>query len=200
MLRSRGGEVAAAGDGAMTDEAESVEEVLAFWFGPEAEGRWFAKDEAFDARLGRRLGGLASAAAGGRLDGWAGTARGALALVILLDQLPRNLHRGRPDAFAQDPKARAVASRAVDQGLDRSLTPRERLFLYLPFEHGEDLADQDRAVALIGALGDAEQTDYAVRHRAVVRRFGRFPHRNRVLGRESTPEEVAFLTEPGSSF
>lgn len=182
------------------DEAGSIEEVLSFWFGPEAEAHWFAKDEAFDAALRRRLGGLAAAAAGGQLDDWAGTARGALALVILLDQLPRNLHRGRADAFAQDAKARAVASRAVNLRLDQSLTPRERLFLYLPFEHGESLADQERAVALIGALDDAEQTDYAVRHREVVRRFGRFPHRNRALGRESTPEEVAFLAGPNSSF
>jgi uncharacterized protein (DUF924 family) len=180
--------------------ARTAEDVLRFWFGPEAEGRWFARDDAFDALLGRRLGALAAAAAGGSLDAWADTGRGAVALVILLDQVPRNLYRGGPEAFAQDARARRVAARAVELGADAGLGPAERLFLYLPFEHSEDLADQDRSVELIGRLGDAEWLDYALRHRAVVARFGRFPHRNTALGRVTTPEEEAFLAGPGSTF
>ena len=181
--------------------ASTAEEVLAFWFGPEAEGRWFASDAAFDALLAQRLGALADAAAEGHLDGWAEAGpRAALALVILLDQVPRNLRRGGPEAFAQDARARRGAARALEQGADAGLGPAERLFLYLPFEHSEDVADQDRSVGLIGRLGDPEWLDYAVRHRAVVARFGRFPHRNAALGRTSTPEEEAFLAGPGAPF
>ena len=180
--------------------ARTAEDVLAFWFGPEARDRWFAKDEAFDALLERRLGALATAAAEGRLDAWTGTPRGTLALVILLDQVPRNLHRGDREAFAQDERARRVAARAVDSREDAGLAPVERHFLYLPLEHSEELADQERAVELIGALGDAEWLDYALRHRAVIARFGRFPHRNAALGRASTPEEEAFLAGPGSPY
>jgi adenylate cyclase len=184
---------------AAADE-EAPDELLAFWFGPGTSERWFAKDPEFDAELERRFGALAAAAAEGRLARWADTPRGALALVLLLDQLPRNLHRGTPAAFAQDARAREATARAIGAGFDAELTPAERLFLYLPFEHSEDPADQERAVELIGALGNPEWTDYAARHRDVIARFGRFPHRNAALGRASTPEEEAFLREPGSSF
>jgi len=178
----------------------STEHVLAFWFTDEARARWFDKDAAFDAACRDRLGVLARDAAAGRLDGWAAMPRGALALVILLDQVPRNLHRGTPAAFAQDAKAREVARRAVAAGLDAALGPEERLFLYLPFEHGEDAADQALAVDLIEALGDPEWAESARRHRDIILRFGRFPHRNVALGRPSTPEELAFLAGPDSSF
>ncbi len=178
----------------------SADSLLAFWFAPGTSERWFVKDPAFDAELGRRFGTLAEAAARGELDHWAATPRGALALVILLDQLPRNLHRGRPEAFTQDAKARAVAAAAIEEGHDALLTPPERIFLYLPFEHSEDRADLDRAVELFTALGDAEQLDYAQQHRSIIHRFGRYPHRNAALGRRSTDEEVAFLAGPNSSF
>jgi uncharacterized protein (DUF924 family) len=182
------------------DHGTALDELLAFWFAPGTKPRWFAKDGAFDAELRDRFGPLAAAAAEGRLARRAGTPRGALGLVLLLDQLPRNLHRGDPRAFAQDEKARAVASAALAAGHDAALGPDERLFLYLPFEHSEDLADQERAVELFGRLGDPELLGYAVRHRDIVARFGRFPHRNAVLGRPSTAEELAFLEGPNSSF
>lgn len=187
----------------MRDDDQSTasrDDLLSFWFAPGMSERWFAKDPAFDAELGRRFGTLAAAAARGELDRWADTARGALALVLLLDQLPRNLHRGKPAAFSQDARARAVAGAALAAGFDAELTPPERQFLYLPFEHSEDPADQDRAVELFQALGDPEQLHWALRHQEVIRRFGRFPHRNAILGRPSTPEEEAFLAGPDSGF
>jgi uncharacterized protein (DUF924 family) len=178
----------------------SQDDLLAYWFAPGTSERWFVKDPAFDSELDRRFGALAAAAARGELDSWAETPRGALALTILLDQLTRNIHRGSPEAFAQDARARAVARAAIAAGHDALLTPLERPFLYLPFEHSEDPADQDRAVELFTALGNAEQLDYAERHRTIIQRFGRFPHRNAILGRESTAEETAFLAGPNSSF
>lgn len=183
------------------------EDVLDFWFGGVAgndftsrKDVWFGKDDAFDAAIRARFGALYEDAARGRLAGWAENARGARALVIVLDQFPRNMFRSTAGAFATDATALATAKRAIDRGFDLSLRPVERLFLYLPFEHSESLADQERSVALIRALGDPKTRDYAERHRAIITRFGRFPHRNAVLGRSSTPEELAFLSEPGSSF
>lgn len=178
----------------------SADEILDFWFGPEGRARWFDPDPAFDAACGRRFGPSVEAAASGRLQAWAMDPRGCLALCLLLDQLPRNVWRGTPKAFAYDAHARRVAGHAVAAGLDRTLRPEERLFVYLPFEHSESLADQERSVALMGELGDPGWLDYAMRHRDIIARFGRFPHRNAILGRESTPEELAFLRQPGSSF
>jgi uncharacterized protein (DUF924 family) len=186
-------------------------EVLDFWFGePGSPGHgtqrreWFAKDAAFDAQIRRRFLALHAAAALGERDRWAATPRGALALVIVLDQFSRNLYRDDPRAFSQDERALSAARRMVDSGWDSQLAPIERPFAYLPFEHSERLADQDRAVALFTALEVFEPTrglvTWAEKHRAVIARFGRFPHRNAVLGRESTPEEAAFLLEPGSRF
>lgn len=179
---------------------ERMEELLGFWFDPENRRHWFEVEESFDREVERRFGGLMQAAAAGKLDHWAESPRGALALCILLDQLPRNIARGTPGAFAHDEQARAVARRALAAGFDRGLLPGERLFLYLPFEHSENLDDQERSVALFGELGSAEWLDYAVRHRDIIARFGRFPHRNAVLGRPSTEAETAFLQEPNSSF
>ncbi|MGE4219008.1 MAG: DUF924 family protein [Alphaproteobacteria bacterium] len=181
--------------------------VLDFWFGsPEGPefGRpravWFRRDPGFDAEIRSRFLADHELAAAGVYDGLAATPRGALALILMLDQFPRNLFRGAARAFACDPAARAVAARTVDSGWDRDMRPVERLFAYLPFEHSEDLADQDRCVDLMGTLGDAEWTRYAERHREIIRRFGRFPHRNAALGRETTAAERAFLKEPNSSF
>lgn len=193
--------------------------LLEFWFGDDpdapsiaegAERRWFAGGPEMDAQCARHFGADLAAAARGELDGWAAAPRGRLALVLLLDQLSRNVWRGTPAAFAQDDAARRLATEAVERGLDRALTAPQRVFLYLPFEHGESLADQRRSVALFEALAREvperdraafERTaDFARRHAAIVERFGRFPHRNAILGRVSTVEELAFLAEPGSSF
>lgn len=184
----------------MTPLSVSAHDLLAFWFEESGRDRWFSGDPGFDAEIRARFLTLHEEAAAGRHDDWAKSPLGAVALCILLDQLPRNLFRGTPRAFANDPKALAVAKAAVDQGFDRdpALTDDHRLFLYLPFEHSEDLADQRRCVALHAAgIGDPEYNDYARRHLAVIERFGRFPHRNAILGRASTPEEEAHLAEHG---
>ncbi len=179
----------------------SVSDVLSFWFAPEIAQRWFASDPEFDAEVSSRLGPAAEAAARGELDAWAESPEGALALVLLLDQVPRNLHRGDPRAFNGDAAARAVTRRAIEAGFDRELEQAQRLFLYLPLEHSEALADQEDCCRLIEELTDnPDWADYARQHRDIITRFGRFPHRNTILGRESTAAEREFLREPGSSF
>jgi uncharacterized protein (DUF924 family) len=178
----------------------SIDDILAFWFAPETRPLWFERDPAFDADIARRFGPMIEEAADGRLAFWGKEPEGALALCLLLDQFPRNIWRGTPRAFAYDIFALGVAEEALAAGHDRALPPDRRLFLYLPLEHSEDLGRQERCVALMAALGDPILLDYAVRHRDIVARFGRFPHRNAILGRDSTPEEQAFLEEPGSSF
>jgi uncharacterized protein (DUF924 family) len=175
-------------------------EVIDFWFADATRARWFDSTPEFDRALEGRFSALHEQAAAGELDHWRGSADGCLALCILLDQLPRNLFRGHARAFATDAQALAVAEHAIAAGFDQSLPADQRLFLYLPFEHSEDLAQQNRAVALIGTLDDERQVEHAVRHRKVVERFGRFPHRNTILRRATTPEEAAFLQRPGSSF
>ena len=187
-------------------------DVLEFWFGAPGSAEhgslrkcWFEKDPAFDADIRRRFLVLVDEAAAGRLDDWADRPEGLLALIVLLDQFPRNLFRDAPRAFATDAQALALAQQALAQGVDALLMPVARAFIYLPFEHSEDLAMQDRAVALFSALAQhgeafASYLDYAERHRDVIRRFGRFPHRNAILGRASTPEEIAFLARPGAGF
>ncbi|MEQ8395250.1 DUF924 family protein [Thalassobaculum sp.] len=176
------------------------EDVLAFWFGECTPQQWFEKNDAFDATLRERFGALHSEAAAGGLADWETSADGRLALLLVLDQMSRNLYRGDPRAFAQDARARDLARRAIAAG-DHVFGSRDRcLFLYLPFEHSEDLADQLMCDALFRALGDAELIDYGVRHRVIIERFGRFPHRNAALGRTSTAEELEFLTQPNSSF
>ena len=175
--------------------------VIGFWFGEVPPEAWFRKDPGFDALCDRRFGQAMRAAIAGRHDPWAETADGSLALVILLDQMPRNILRDTPGAFASDPAALAVARRALDRGFDLDLPVARRLFLYLPFQHSESLADQERCVMLCSErLDDPKKLDYACRHRDIIARFGRFPHRNAILGRTSTAAEEAFLGEPGSSF
>jgi uncharacterized protein (DUF924 family) len=177
------------------------ETVLAFWFAEGMAARWFEPDPAFDAEVRSRLEPLYHQAVAGELDAWAAGARGALALVILLDQVPRNFYRGDPRAFAGDARALAVTKDALARGLDRELAQAERMFLYMPLEHCEELPDQELCVELMGRLDeDPKWRDYALRHRDIIARFGRFPHRNAALGRESTVEEEAFLKQPGSSF
>lgn len=185
-------------------EERLARDVLDFWFGdgeePHWRDAWFKRDDSFDAAIRERFGEAVEAAVAGKLGSLAETRDGALALVLMLDQFTRNIHRGTPHAFSGDAQARRVADSAIAKGFDRTLPRLKRLFFYMPFEHSEDLKDQERAVALIDSLGLPEPTDYAVRHRDVIARFGRFPHRNAILGRASTPEEEAFLKEPGSSF
>jgi uncharacterized protein (DUF924 family) len=179
---------------------DDAEQVVTFWFAPGMAERWFKSEPELDAEIARRFGDLVALAEAGELMGWASTARGALALCLLLDQFPRNIWRGTPRAFSCDAMALKVANLALAVGMDHELTAAQRIFLYLPFEHSEDLADQERCLALMAHLPDPEQLDYARRHHAIIARFGRFPHRNAVLGRASTVEEDLFLQQPGSSF
>lgn len=181
------------------DVAETVHD---FWFEGRLryQERWFKVDPAFDRAVARALLPLHERAAAGMLADLAAGPRGALALVLLLDQVPRNAFRGTARAFATDAAALGVARYAVGLGHDLQLHPVERLFLYLPFEHSERLADQERSIELYTGLGDRLALEFAHRHRDIVLRFGRFPHRNRILGRATTPDEAEFLTRPNSSF
>jgi uncharacterized protein (DUF924 family) len=200
----------------MTDQPGSV---LDFWFGPpgsalEIAGRqtklWFGKSPENDQAVAERFSAALIAATAGELDHWANTPRGRLALVIVLDQFPHHIHRDRPQAFATDPQALAQSLAALAAGEDRQLAPIERVFLYLPLEHAESLDMQERSVSLYETLAREASTDeralfddfldYARRHRDVVARFGRFPHRNAILGRPSTPDELEFLKQPGARF
>ena len=171
-------------------------DVVNFWIqaGPKV---WFKKSKAFDAEIRQRFETQHHAAARGELDGWAETPEGALALLLLLDQFPRNLYRGSPHAFATDPLARKVARAAVDRGFDAQVDPELRQFFYLPFEHSEHLDDQEHGVNLCAASGDAELVKWANIHRDIIARFGRFPHRNAALGRATTEAEQDFLDRGG---
>lgn len=179
------------------------EEVLAFWraLGPD---KWFARDAELDAAIRRRYRSTHRRAIADDLSEWEQTAEGALALILVLDQFPRNMFRGTPRAFAADARALALARDAVGRGFDEVLLPVQRWFVYLPFEHAEDLAMQRESLRLFERLATdaagAGTLTYAMRHYAVIERFGRFPHRNAILGRASTPAELAFLAQPGSSF
>ena len=174
----------------------SLHDVVAFWreAGPD---KWFKKDAAFDEAIRRRFLETYEAAAAGQLKDWEATREGALALLIVLDQFPRNMFRDSARAFAADPVARGVADRAMKFGFDLATPLEERDFFYLPFEHSETLADQERCCALFRATGDADLVKWAELHADIIRRFGRFPHRNAVLGRTTTAEEQAFLDSGG---
>jgi uncharacterized protein (DUF924 family) len=174
----------------------SAQEVVQFWreTGPE---RWFKKDTAFDAEIRRRFYETYEAAAAGKLKTWEETAEGALGLLILLDQFPRNLFRNDPRAFATDQLALAVTAGALIKGFDAQVNADMRGFFYLPFQHSESLADQERGEALYRAAGDADGLKWATIHADIIRKFGRFPHRNAVLGRKTTAEEQKFLDEGG---
>lgn len=180
---------------------EDCQRVLDFWFAPGRERQWFVWDTAFDEAIGVALGAAYERAARGELAAWRNQPAGCVALCILLDQVPRNLLRGDARAFATDEMARAVTRHALAKGFHHALPLAWRLFLYLPLEHSESLSDQEDCVRLCEALdGNPEWTAYARAHRDIIARFGRFPHRNAALGRATTEEEAAFLTQPGSSF
>ncbi|WP_099761109.1 DUF924 family protein [Janthinobacterium sp. 35] len=194
------------------DMDAQAQDVLDFWFLPpdnpdygQARVEWFRKDDGFDAQIRARFGALIDVAIEGGLRAWDATPHGALARLIVLDQLTRNVYRGTPRAFAGDAQALALAVALTQAAQDQLLPPMLRAFAYLPFEHAEDLAMQARAVELFQLLSQAQpgfegMLDYAERHQEVIARFGRFPHRNAILGRASTPQEVEFLRQPGSSF
>lgn len=185
------------------------EDVLEFWFGPVAERHlsrkaWFQKDPEFDANIRTRFLPLFEEAEAGGCDNWRDDAQSCLALLILLDQFPRNLFRGQARAFACDPRARIVARHAIALGYDRELHPVQRIFAYLPLEHSESLADQEECLRLMKTLMPYPETAdmhvWAEKHRVIIERFGRFPHRNAALGRPSTADEIEFLKQPGSGF
>lgn len=197
----------------------TIEAIIEFWFGSnpndsavakEKSPLWWSKSPQADDEVRRRFENLVTKAAAGELSDWQTTPQGRLALILLTDQFPRNIYRDTPKAFAYDPKALAECLDGIARGLDLKLRPIERVFFYLPLEHSESLEHQQQSVKqfreLVNGVGAdqkdvfAEYLDFAVRHRNIIERFGRFPHRNKILGRESTAEEAAFLAEPGSSF
>ena len=171
------------------------QDIVTFWRNAGYE-RWYAKDDAFDQELRDRFMGTWEAARDGKLSNWQESDEGVLALLIVLDQFPRNMFRGDVRAFSTDPLARTVASRAITEGRDQHIEQGMRSFMYLPFEHSEDMADQERSIALFGSLS-ADSLKWAVLHADIIRKFGRFPHRNAVLGRATTPEETIFLSDGG---
>jgi uncharacterized protein (DUF924 family) len=173
-----------------------INDIIGFWraAGPE---KWFKKVTAFDEAIRLKFEPVHHRAARGEYDAWAETAEGVLALLILLDQFPRNLYRNSGHAFATDPKARSIARAAVERGFDKAVDPVFRNFFYLPFEHSEDMADQDYGLALVAENGVEDDLKWSGIHRDIIARFGRFPHRNAALGRVTTPEEQEFLDEGG---
>jgi len=194
--------------------------VLTFWFGEDEpddaklarrqRALWWSKNEATDSEIAARFESWVTAVAAGELKTWAATPSGLLALILLTDQFPRNIYRGTPQSFAYDPQALRWSRNGLAKGMDRKLRPVQRVFFYLPFEHAESRADQEQALRLFQQLldevPDAQKAvfdgfmKFAVRHHDIIARFGRFPHRNAILGRKSTAEEEAFLRTPGSSF
>ncbi len=200
----------------------TIDDILEFWFGAASDVAddaavakrnaqlWWSKNEATDREIRERFESVLEKAVRGELDSWRASPRGVLALILLVDQFTRNMYRGTPRSFAHDALARELCRDALARGADAELRPIERVFVYLPLEHSEDRQDQAESVRLFEGLLEsvppgAEDTfreflDYAVRHREIIDRFGRFPHRNSILGRESTPEESEFLEQPGSSF
>jgi uncharacterized protein (DUF924 family) len=198
---------------------ETAATIREFWFGnnladPDLArsraGLWWQKDAQIDRHIADRFESWVIKAANRELDRWLATPTGCLALILLTDQFPRNIYRNTSQAFAHDPLARSWCTQGIQTGADLQLHPIERLFFYLPLEHSESLADQDRSVALLQSLAIAVEpsvrstfedfTTFAIRHRDIIARFDRFPHRNAILGRESSPAEIAFLAEPNSSF
>ena len=184
----------------MTAEPAWVGDVLGFWFNELDKPQWFKKDDAVDAAIRQRFAGVHSEVSNANLTSLTASPRVALAAVIVLDQFSRNMFRGTSASFASDAKALEIANQILQLELDQSFSDDEKAFCYLPLEHSEDLEDQQRCVALFRALGNDNYLGYAQAHLNVIEKFGRFPHRNAILGRSSTPEEIEFLAQPGSGF
>ncbi len=176
------------------------ETVLSFWFTELTPEQWWVKDEALDQRIRERFSDIHSQAAHCELFTWRGTARGRLAEIIVLDQFSRNMFRDSPQAFSCDTLALALAQEAIASGADNALTAVERSFLYMPYMHSESLVIHEEAVRLFTANGIQNNLDFEFQHKTIIEKFGRYPHRNNILGRESTAEELVFLQQPGSSF
>lgn len=177
-----------------------LEEVLNFWFHEAGPNMWWKKDESFDQEISTRFGELHQRACACELFAWRQSAKGRLAEVIILDQFSRNIHRDTPHAFASDPLALALAQEAVALNIDKTLSQEEKSFFYMPYMHSESLLIHEHAVKLFSAAGLSSNVDFELKHKKIIDRFGRYPHRNAIMGRTSTPEELAFLQEPGSSF
>ncbi len=184
----------------MPDGKQDIAAVLDFWFGELVRAQWFKKDQAVDQTIRARFADLYERICGGLSHDWLESAEGCLAAIVVLDQFPRNLFRQSPRAFATDGQALTVAKRAIERGLDRTLGTEQRMILYMPFQHCEDRADQARSVVLFETLGDEQTLDFARQHKDIIDRFGRFPHRNAALGRDTTEEERAFLAETKAAF
>lgn len=178
----------------------NYQEILDFWFNPEHQSLWFSKSDTFDQKIRQNFSKVHAQAVQAELWSWRKTADGRLAEIIVLDQFSRNLYRDQPLAFAQDGLALALAQEAISLNLDAQLNPEQRSFLYMPFMHSESKIMHEFALKLFQRLGNPVNLDYEKRHKKIIERFGRYPHRNKILGRESTPEELEFLDQPGSSF
>jgi len=181
----------------MTDKSK---EVLEFWFEELDPKQWFNSTEELDQKIYRRFGELHDAAAKGELESWRVTPEGSLAEIILLDQFSRNIYRGKPDAFANDLAALVLAQEAIRKGFHSKLETLKRSFIYMPFMHSESLIVHKKALRLFNEPGLEDNFDYEIKHKNIIERFGRYPHRNKILGRHSTAEEIEFLSQPGSSF
>ncbi|KGT47827.1 DUF924 family protein [Acinetobacter sp. HR7] len=178
----------------------NYEDILNFWFSDEAQPNWFAKSEQFDQSLTEKFSEILQQASQAELWSWRKSAEGRLAEIIVLDQFSRNIYRGTARAFAQDSLALALAQEAINQDLDKQLSPEQRSFLYMPFMHSESRLIHEFALKLFQRLGNPANLEYEIKHKIIIDRFGRYPHRNQILGRESTEEELSFLTQPDSSF
>ncbi len=185
--------------GGQIEDAE-MRQILDFWLVQTDSEKWFERDDALDAEIRETFAKLHARAVAGELAHWRGTPEGCLAEIILLDQFSRNLYRDDPRAYAADELAREVMTLALAREFDAGMSQDEKRFLYMPLQHSEDIEDQARSVALYRTLEDNDTFKFTLRHQEIIERFGRFPHRNAALGRDSTPEEIAFLTEPDSSF
>ena len=181
-------------------DASNIDEIVRFWFETLTPEDWYRKDPAIDVEIAKRFEATYEALKTSVPPAWIAEPKGMLAAILVLDQFPRNMFRDDPRAFATDQAALSLAKRAIDKGIDMRLPPQQRAFIYLPFQHAETLDDQARSVTLFTALGNPNNLDFALRHQSIIARFGRFPHRNSLLGRVSTAAERAFLQEPGSSF
>ena len=178
----------------------NYQDILDFWFSPETQPNWFAKSDQFDQSLKEKFGDILEQASRAELWSWRKNADGRLAEIIVLDKFSRNIFRDTPRAFAQDSLALALAQEAISQDLDKQLSPEQRSFLYMPFMHSESKLIHEFALKLFQRLGNPENLEYEIKHKIIIDRFGRYPHRNQILGRESTEEELSFLTQPDSSF